>query len=163
MIPEMIDRYLRDHALPYEHLPHRRAVGAQRLAASEHVTGRRIAKPVVVRLDGKLALAVVNAAERLDLDRLQSAADASRAELVPEDAFAEQFAPCEAGAEPALSMFGLPIWVDAELAAEPWIVMRGGTHEDAIRIDTQRWLDSEDVRVGDGLGRLARSPDRPRP
>lgn len=156
MIPETIHRYLREHALPYEHLPHRRAVGAQRLAATEHVSGRRIAKPVVVRLDGKLALAVVNAAERLDLDRLQAVADASRAELVPEDAFADQFAPCEAGAEPVLSMFGLPIWVDAELAAEPWIVMRGGTHEDAIKIDTRRWLEAEDVRVVDGLGRLRR-------
>ena len=156
MIPETIDRYLKDHALPYEHLPHRRAVGAQRLAASEHVSGRRIAKPVVVRLDDVLALAVVNAAERVDLERLADAAGAARAELAPEDAFAERFVPCEAGAEPALSMFGVLIYVDAELALEPWVVMRGGTHEDAIRIDTQSWLESEDVRIVDGLGRLMR-------
>jgi Ala-tRNA(Pro) deacylase len=156
MIPETIDRYLKDHALSYQHLPHRRAVGAQRLAASEHVSGRRIAKPVVVRLDGRLALAVVNAAERLDLERLADSAGVANAELVPEDAFAERFAPCEAGAEPALSMFGLPIYVDAELALEPWIVMRGGTHEDAIQIDTQEWLEAERVRVVDGLGRVAR-------
>jgi Ala-tRNA(Pro) deacylase len=153
MIPERLDTYLHQHHPGFEHTAHSRAVSAQRLAAAEHVSGARIAKPVVVRLDGELALAVVAADRRVDLGALALATGAAEAELVPEPQFADLFAPCEAGAEPPLGLFGMRIYVDAALAHEPWIVMRGGTHEDAIRMRTEEWLDEEDARVVKGLGR----------
>ena len=155
MIPETIDRYLKDHHLAYEHTVHSRAVAAQRLAAAEHVTGERIAKPVVVSVDGVLALAVVSATEKVDVEALRRATGATNVELVPETAFEGRFAPCEVGAEPPLGLFGLPMYVDAHLAREPWIVMRGGTHEDAIRLDTVEWLRSERVMPIERLGRFA--------
>jgi Ala-tRNA(Pro) deacylase len=155
MIPETIDRYLKDHHLAYEHTVHARAVAAQRLAAAEHVTGDRIAKPVVVSVDGVLALAVVSATEKVDVEALRRATGAAKVELVPEAAFEGRFAPCEVGAEPPLGLFGMPMYVDAHLAREPWIVMRGGTHEDAIRIETAAWLRSEGVTPVERLGRWA--------
>lgn len=154
MIPETIDRYLREHHLAYEHTMHVRAVPAQRLAAAEHVPGDRVAKPVVVSLDGRLALAVVAATQRVDVDALREASLASTAEIAPEASFEELFAGCEVGAEPPLGVFGLPIYVDADLAREPWIVMRGGTHEDALRIETAEWLRSEHVTPVERLGRF---------
>jgi Ala-tRNA(Pro) deacylase len=155
MIPETIDRYLKDHHLAYEHTVHARAVAAQRLAAAEHVTGDRIAKPVVVSVDGVLALAVVSATEKVDVEALRRATGAAKVELVPEATFEGRFAPCEVGAEPPLGLFGMPMYVDAHLAREPWIVMRGGTHEDAIRIETAAWLRSEGVTPVERLGRWA--------
>ncbi len=152
MIPTMIDAYLREHGLRFEHFVHGRAIAAQKLAAAEHVTGTRVAKVVVVNVDGKLALAVVAATERVDIDALREALHARDVELVPEPRFAERFWPCEAGAEPPLSLFGVPIYVDAELARQPWLLMRGGTHEDAIQLDTDDWLLSEGARIVDGLG-----------
>lgn len=153
MIPESIDRYLKDRHLAYEHTTHLRAVPAQRLAAAEHVSGTRIAKPVVVVLDGRLALAVVSAQQRVDVEALRRSTGATHAELAPEHEFAGRFTPCEVGAEPPLGIFGLPIYVDDELAREPWIVMRGGTHEDALRIDTAAWLRAEHVTPVERLGR----------
>ena len=155
MIPERIDRYLKEHHLSYEHTTHVRAVAAQRLAAAEHVKGDRIAKPVVVNVDGVLALAVVSATEKVDVDALRDATGAVRVELAPETKFESRFEPCEVGAEPPLGVFGLPIYVDAHLAREPWIVMRGGTHEDAIRLETTEWLRAEHVMPVEGLGRYA--------
>jgi Ala-tRNA(Pro) deacylase len=152
MIPDPIHRYLEQHRLPYEHLTHGRAVPAQRLAAAEHVPGDRVAKTVVVSVDGALALAVVGATHLVDLDTLRRASGATQVDLVPETTFADRFEPCEAGAEPALGFFGLPLFVDAALVHEPWILMRGGTHEDAIRIDTRAWMESEHARVVPGLG-----------
>jgi Ala-tRNA(Pro) deacylase len=152
MIPEAIDRYLKQHHLDYAHSMHPRAVPAQRLAAAEHISGARIAKPVVVSIDGRLALAVVPASSRVDLPALAAAAGAEVAELVPESMFVDRFQPCEPGAEPAIGLFGLPIFVDARLVGQPWIVMRGGTHEDAIRLDTRAWLTEERARVVRGLG-----------
>ncbi len=155
MIPETIGRYLNEHHLAYEHTMHMRAVPAQRLAAAEHVPGDRIAKPVVVSLDGRLAIAVVAATQKVDVDALREQSFASKVEMVPEPMFADLFAGCEVGAEPPLGLFGLPIYVDSDLAREPWIVMRGGTHEDALRIDTEEWLRSEHVTPVERLGRFA--------
>ena len=152
MIPQTIAQYLKQHHLAYEHSTHVRAVPAQRLAAAEHVVGARIAKPVVCDVDGRLVLAVVSATQRVDLDVLRRATGAERCELAPEQTFSELFAPCEAGAEPALGMFGMPIYVDDAVAREPWIMMRGGTHEDAIRIDTAAWLREEHVKPVERLG-----------
>lgn len=154
MIPETIDRYLQQHHPTFEHTSHSRAVAAQRLAAAEHAPGSRVAKPVVVALDERLALAVAAADRKIDLGVLARAAGARDARLVPESEFAGRFAPCEAGAEPPLGLFGLPIYVDGDLAREPWLLMRGGTHEDAIRVDTDEWIREERAVVVDGLGRM---------
>ena len=153
MIPERIDQYLKEHHLPYVHSTHVRAISAQRFAAAEHVPGDRIAKPVVVSIDGALALAVVSATQHVDVEELRHALGARRVELVPEPAFQGTFSPCEVGAEPPLRLFGLPLYVDATLARAPRIVMRGGTHEDAIELDTDAWLRSEGATPVVGLGR----------
>jgi Ala-tRNA(Pro) deacylase len=152
MIPSMIDVYLREHGLRFEHYVHGRAVAAQRLAAAEHVPGTRVAKVVVVSVDGRLAIAVVSAVDRVNLRTLCDALHAGDVHLVPESRFAEKFWPCEAGAEPPISLFGVPIYVDAALARQPRLLMRGGTHEDAIQVDTDDWLLSEHIRIVDGLG-----------
>jgi Ala-tRNA(Pro) deacylase len=155
MIPERIDRYLKEHHLPYTHSTHVRAVSAQRFAAAEHVSGDRIAKPVVVSVDGELALAVVAATQKVDTEELRRALGARTVFLAPEPVFEGRFSPCEVGAEPPLGMFGLPIYVDASLARARRIVMRGGTHEDAIEVETEAWLRSEGATPVAGLGRWA--------
>ena len=153
MIPERIELYLKDHHLPYVHSMHVRAISAQRFAAAEHVPGDRIAKPVVVSVDGTLALAVVSATQHVDVEELRGALGARRVLLAPEQTFEGRFAPCEVGAEPPLRLFGLPLYVDAALARSPSIVMRGGTHEDAIELDTVAWLHSEGAIPVENLGR----------
>ncbi len=152
MIPERIDRYLKEHHLAYVHSTHVRAVTAQRFAAAEHVPGDRIAKPVVVNIDGELALAVVSARQKVDVEELRRALGARKVELVPEPSFEGRFAPCEIGAEPPLRMFGLPLYVDAALARASRLVMRGGTHEDAIEVDTAEWMRSEGATPVERLG-----------
>ncbi|HYG67840.1 MAG TPA: YbaK/EbsC family protein [Anaeromyxobacteraceae bacterium] len=142
MIPAPIESHLRQCHRGYEHHAHRSAATAQELAASEHVSGHRVAKPVVVSLDGWLALAVVSAADRVDLETLRLATGADVA-LVPEDEFAGRFLPCAPGAEPPLAMFGAPIFVDAKLTGEAKLVMQAGTHEDAVIVDTEEWMDCE--------------------
>jgi Ala-tRNA(Pro) deacylase len=155
MIPERIDRYMKEHHLPYVHTTHSRAVAAQRFAAAEHVPGDRIAKPVVVDVDGQLALAVVNANQRVDVEELRRTLGARAVHLVSEQQFEERFEPCEVGAEPPLGLFGLPIYVDADLSRAPRLVMRGGTHEDALEVDTRAWMRSEGATPIERLGRFS--------
>lgn len=154
MIPAMIETHLREHHGGFEHLRHASAATAQDLAAAEHVSGYRVAKPVVVKLGDELALAVVSAAERVSLGVLEEATGIE-VELVPEDEFAARFEPCDAGAEPALSVFDVPIFADEKLLHGAKLVMQAGTHEDAILFDTHEWIRCEKVQPVANLGARA--------
>lgn len=151
MIPTSIEAHLRAHHGDYEHHVHPSAMTAQELAAADHVTGYRVAKPVVVKLGGQLALAVVSAAERVALGVLEEATGTS-AELVPEAEFSARFAGCEAGAEPPLSIFGLPIFVDEKFLHADRVLMQAGTHEDSVLLDTHGWMRCENVQPVANLG-----------
>lgn len=151
MIPTVVESHLRQHHPRFELHHHSVAETAQELAAVEHVAGRRVAKPVVVKLDGELAIAVVAATDRVSLSAIEEAT-AARAELAGERELAERFAPCEAGAEPPLAMFGVPILVDDRLLHEPTLIMPAGTHEDAIVLDTHEWAACERVQPIANLG-----------
>ena len=151
MIPVMVEAHLRQKHQGYEHHVHPPAMSAQELAAAEHVSGRRVAKAVVLRLDGQLAIAVVGAAEKLNLGAIEEATGMT-AELVPEPEFAPRFEPCEAGAEPPFAIFGVPIFMDEKLERERTLVMPAGTYEDAVLLDTHQWMTCERVQPVANLG-----------
>jgi Ala-tRNA(Pro) deacylase len=60
--------------------------------------------------------------------------------------------PCEAGAEPPLSVFGLPIFADERFLRADKILMQAGTHEDSIVLDTHEWILRERVQPVANLG-----------
>jgi Ala-tRNA(Pro) deacylase len=151
MMPAIVEMHLREHHPGFEHHTHEAVVTAQDLAAIEHVSGHRVAKPVVVKLDGRLAIAVVAAVDRVRLGILEEAT-ATAAELVPEAELAAAFEPCEAGAEPPLAVFGVPILVDEKLLGERRLLMPAGTHRDAVVLDTHEWLTCEHVQPVPNLG-----------
>jgi Ala-tRNA(Pro) deacylase len=153
MIPSNIEAHLKQSHAGYEHHEHPIATSAQELAAREHVSGYRVAKPVVVKLDGKLAIAVVSAVERLRLGVLEEATGTT-AELVTGQELIEMFRPCDPGAEPPLAVFGVPIFVDANLTQERRLVMPGGTYRDAIVLDTAEWMRCEHVQPIPNRGAL---------
>ena len=151
MIPATVEAYLRSRHSGFAHHVHPIAMTAQERAAADHVTGRRVAKPVIVRLGGRLAIAVVRATDRVSLAALEEATG-DRAELVGEQEFASHFAPCELGAEPPLALFGLPIFVDERLERVPTLVMPAGTHRDAVELDTNAWMRTEHAQPVASLG-----------
>ena len=130
-----VETYLREHGTPYEPQPHARAVTAQDLAATLHITGYELAKPVVLNVDGALWLALVAAPARIDVEKVAQALGARSVRLAREDEFADRFPGCEIGAEPPLGhLFGLPIIVDDYLATNEFIVCRAGTHDEAMKV-----------------------------
>jgi Ala-tRNA(Pro) deacylase len=152
MIPAAIEAHLSGSYRAYTHRTHASAATAQELAAAEHVSGHRVAKPVVVRIGGEVAMAVVAAPDRVNLHVLEEATGAC-AVLAPEAELARRFEPCEAGAEPPLALFGVPIFVDDKLLHEWTILMPAGTHQDAVVLDTAEWAWCERVRPIVNLGR----------
>jgi Ala-tRNA(Pro) deacylase len=132
---DRLEAFLREHQVPFQAQHHPLAYTAQEVAASEHVPGRLVAKVVVVLADGRPALLVLPATHRVDLARAAAGLGAREVRLAPEAEFAAAFPDCEVGAMPPFgNLYGVPVYVEAALAADEEIVCAAGTHTDTVRL-----------------------------
>lgn len=130
-----LKEYLEGQKVPYQHDVHRTAYTAQEVAAEEHVPGKIVAKTVVIKVDDGFAMAVLPAVQRVDLAALKTALGAREIRLATEFEFTGLFPDCDVGAMPPFgNLYGLPVYVDQALAADPEIVFNAGTHQDTIRM-----------------------------
>jgi len=114
---------------------HSTAYTAQEIAASAHVKGRNLAKSVVVKLDGKMALAVLPAKYQIDLDKLRGAAKVKVAEVAVEAEFSQKFPGCETGAMPPFgNLYDLPVYADRTLTRDEEIAFNACSHTELIQI-----------------------------
>jgi Ala-tRNA(Pro) deacylase len=133
--------FLDQERVSYHDIPHETEYTSQETAEGTHTPGHKFAKTLVVRLDGRFAVVVLPAHHRLDLDKLRSALGAPDAELAKEDEMKRLFPDAEVGAEPPFgNLYGLPVLVSSALAAEDWITMNAGTHQDALRMKVADFL-----------------------
>lgn len=127
--------FLDDNGIKYDLITHSMAYTAQELANKMHVSGMEIAKVVIVKIDGRFAMAVMPAPHHVDIDRLREAAGAQRVELATEKEFQDLFPDCEVGAMPPFgNLYGLPIYVARPLEDDEYIVFNAGSHTEAIRM-----------------------------
>jgi len=130
-----IKEFLDQHRVKYVTVRHSTAYTSQEIAASAHVKGRNMVKTVVVRLSGKLALAVLPAKYNVDLPLLAAASGSGAAELAGEQDFERIFPGCETGAMPPFgNLYGLPVYVDETLTRDEEITFNAGTHTELIQL-----------------------------
>jgi len=130
-----IKAFLDEHGIHYELAQHPQAFTAQEVAAEAHVPGRHFAKVVTVKVDDRLALAVVPATERVNLERLARSLGARSVTLAPEAEFADRFSGCQPGAMPPFgNLFGMETFLSPHLTAAEEIVFNAGTHTDVMRL-----------------------------
>ncbi|MDB5296393.1 MAG: YbaK/EbsC family protein [Phycisphaerales bacterium] len=112
---------------------HDDAFTAQDLAMAEHVPGRRVIKPVLVRADGQFVLCALPACYRVDLEELKAQIPAEHVRLADERALAELFPDCDTGAEPPVGrLYGLVTLMDESLTADDHVTFQAGTHADSV-------------------------------
>ena len=129
------DNYLREQGVAFSHHTHSPVYTAQELAAEEHITGRDVAKTVIVMADGTYIMCVLPAHLKLDLSKVGSAMHANRCRLAEENEMAELFPDTEIGAEPPFgNLYDMPTLVDTHLAEDTRILFTAGTHRDAIEM-----------------------------
>jgi Ala-tRNA(Pro) deacylase len=125
---------LDDNQIPYSVMTHATAYTAQGAAATLQISGKELAKSVVLWTGEEMVLAVLPALNHVRLDKLAAEAGKS-VRLATEQEFSSHFPDCELGAMPPFgSLYNLPVYVDESLAADEAIVFNAGTHRDAIRI-----------------------------
>ncbi|HVO34083.1 MAG TPA: YbaK/EbsC family protein [Gemmatimonadales bacterium] len=132
---ERLKQFLDANAVKYVTVKHSPAYTAQEVAALAHVSGKEWAKTVMVKLDGKMAMAVVPASCRVIFDLLKDAAGARAAELATEQEFRDLCPGCEVGAMPPFgNLFGMDVYVDEGLAADPEIAFNAGSHTEMVQL-----------------------------
>jgi Ala-tRNA(Pro) deacylase len=135
MTIEKLKAYLDSHQIKYIVLRHSPAYTAQEIAAASHIPGREIAKTVMLRVDGKLAMAVLPASEHVDLAQFQDAIHAGKVALAHEHEFKDQFPDCEVGAMPPFgNLYGMEVYVADSLREDEEIAFNAGSHTELIRM-----------------------------
>ncbi len=130
-----IRQFLDSEKIKYRIISHSVAYTAQEIAALAHISGKTIAKTVIVKLDGKLAMAVLQATQLVDLDALAVAAGAKTADLATEREFAAAFPDCDLGAMPPFgNLYGMPVFVSEALARDDEIAFNACSHTELIRL-----------------------------
>ncbi len=135
-IPAYISKFLDSQGVQYQAFRHSPAYTAQGVAQAQHVSGKMIAKVVMVKIDdNKMLMAVVPANCRVDLEKLGHLLQTENIRLASEDEFKDLFAECEIGAMPPLgNLYHMDVWVDESLRANPSISFNAGTHSDTIQM-----------------------------
>ncbi len=130
-----VKEFLKANGVSHIVIPHPLAFTATSVAGAAHIPGKEMAKTVVVNLDGRPVLAVLPADRKVDLERLRRATGATTIELTNEREFTTDFPGCEVGAMPPFgNLYGLEVFVDPHLAADPEIAFNAGTHTELIRM-----------------------------
>ena len=146
--------YLDAHNVAYVVISHSPAYTAQGIAGLAHIPGKELAKTVIVRLDGKLAMAVIPAKFHVNLALLKRATNATTVALASEDEFKDRFPQCETGAMPPFgNLFSLDVFADDSLEMDKEIAFNAGTHRELIRMaweDFKRLVGPKVVRFAAG-------------
>jgi len=130
-----LTEYLDAHKVAYLVISHSPAYTAQGIAGLAHISGKELAKTVIVRLDGSLAMAVLPAKFHVDLEALRKAAGAKTVALASEEEFQDRFPECETGAMPPFgNLYGLAVFADDSLEKDKEIAFNAGTHRELIRM-----------------------------
>jgi Ala-tRNA(Pro) deacylase len=135
-IPQNISRYLDSQHVSYHSSRHSPAYTAQGIAQAQHLSGKKMAKVVMVIDDkNKMIMAVVPANCRVDLDRLGWLMNVSKIRLAEEKEFKDVFPDCELGAMPPLgNIYHLDVWMDDSLKLHNEICFNAGTHAETIEM-----------------------------
>jgi Ala-tRNA(Pro) deacylase len=130
-----LTKFLDDHHVPYETVHHAPTYTAQKTAAAAHVTGKALAKTVMIRVAGRLAMAVLPAPLQVDFRALSEGLDGAPVSLADEADFRARFPDCEVGAMPPFgNLYELDVYVDRHLTEDETIAFTACSHTELIQL-----------------------------
>lgn len=130
-----LKNFLDEQHVKYVTIGHSPAFTAQEIAEQAHIPGKQLAKTVMMKIDGELAMVVVPASRQVNLGQLRKSLGAKNVELATEDEFKDAFPDCEPGAMPPFgNLYGMPVFVSETLREDDEIAFNAGSHSELIRL-----------------------------
>lgn len=135
MIAKRLKDFLDERRIRYITITHSPAFTAHEVAQSAHISGRVLAKTVMVMVHGAPAMAVLPANHRVMLDELADFIGTDDVRLAREEEFKQHFPDCEPGAMPPFgNLYDMSVYVSPDLADEDEIAFNAGSHTEIIRM-----------------------------
>jgi len=130
-----LKQFLDDQQVKYVTIQHSLAYTAQETAQSAHIPGNEMAKTVMVLVDDQMAMAVLRAPDKVDLDRLRDVTGAKTVEFASEQQFQGLFPSVDVGAMPPFgNLYDMPVYVEENLSRDQQIAFNAGSHSELIQL-----------------------------
>jgi Ala-tRNA(Pro) deacylase len=127
-----LEEYLKSNNISYKTVIHSPAYTSQEIAASVHMSGKKLAKSVIIKIDNIMTMFVLPAHEKVNLDMIAEISGAAKVVLASEDEFKARFPFCETGAMPPFgNLYGMEVYVAPDLK-DTEIVFNAGNHRELI-------------------------------
>ncbi|WP_423064016.1 aminoacyl-tRNA deacylase [Candidiatus Paracoxiella cheracis] len=135
MTVKKLKDFLDKNKVKYVTINHSPAYTAQEIAEIAHVSAKELAKTVIVKVDGKLAMVVLPAHVKVNFGDVQKATGGKNVELASEFEFQEKFPGCELGAMPPFgNLYDMDVYVTEDLTKDKKIAFNAGTHSELIKL-----------------------------
>jgi Ala-tRNA(Pro) deacylase len=133
-IAPTLQRYLANHDIAYDLVPHQPTMSSLHTAEACHVAGDCLAKGVVLRDSDGYWLAVLPASRQVQLANLRTDLGED-VDLASEQEIAHVFRDCDRGAIPPVgACYGLDVIVDDSIGRQPEIYFEGGDHATLVHM-----------------------------
>jgi Ala-tRNA(Pro) deacylase len=130
-----LKEFLDAERVKYVTITHSPAYTAQDIAAAAHISGKEMAKTVMVKVDAEMVMVVLPASMMVDFAMLLDATGALEVELAHESEFRDLFPGCAVGAMPPFgNLFGLRTFVAEELTEDEEIAFNAGSTTELIKL-----------------------------
>ncbi len=130
-----LKEFLDENNVRYITVSHSPAYTAQEIAAKAHLPGKEIAKTVLVKIEGKLAMAVLPGSFKINFENLKKVLGSDNIRLADEHEFIDKFPDCEVGAMPPFgNLYGVDVFVANSLAEDEEIAFNACSHSQLIKM-----------------------------
>jgi Ala-tRNA(Pro) deacylase len=130
-----LKEFLDSHKVKYVSMTHSPAFTSQEIAAAAHISGKQLAKTVIVKIDGQLAMVVLPANDQINFAKLRDAAGAADVDLASESEFKDKFSGCEVGAMPPFgNLYDMPVFASNQLGQQNHILFNAGSHSELMQV-----------------------------
>ncbi len=135
MPTKKLKAFLDENNVKYITVRHSSAYTAQEIAAKAHVSGKEVAKTVIIKVEGKMAMAVLPASYQLDFKLLKHLFGTQQVTLATEAEFSYSFPDCEVGAMPPFgNLYDMEVYVAESLAEDKQIAFNNGSHTEMLKM-----------------------------
>lgn len=130
-----LNDYLDANDIKYVVISHSSAFTALDVAASAHFSGNKLAKTVMVKMDGKMAMAVLPAPHKIDFELLKAVCAAEQVDLATEDEFTDLFPNCAVGTMPPFgNLYNMQVYLAEPLTENDEIAFAAGSHSELLKL-----------------------------
>ncbi len=150
MLTKKLAKFLKKHKVYYQVQVHPRTVTASETAEAEHISGKKMAKVVMVKAAGEDAMVVLPSHRVIDMFKLSTVLGNHDVRIEEEGDFEALFPDCEIGAMPPFGkLYGMTCYADLSLKNEDELIFNAGNHLETISVSTSDFVRVAKAKWGD--------------